>query len=356
MALFGDTPEKRGEKIVKLIQRRGFDSDGKEQINQLLTKGVVLPSHPDNPGILSLAIYNRHQKLIDYCIKNKVDLNKYAFFSGNPLVAALDHRMNDVARRLVSAGVDVKQTDRQDRTTLMLALRNNDLQLARTLVKKKLSPQAKTGSGYSCVNAALESGNVEVLDYVLSFKPPLDTVYDSRPLLFAAIDTGKAEMFDRLVKAGCKIDIQAKGPWGQSLLTYAKEKGHKDVKARLNAIAAKKREIKQAAEKAARTGWRLNGAHEVCRIEEPEQIPYKVTEIFNFNSGIYTRINQNLETKAESTAVMNISAIANAEFVATAIDQLKELGGTLPQTTQGLASVINPVPKTIISKPTGSPS
>ena len=356
MGLFEGTPEKRGEKIAKLLQRHGRGSEIASEINQLLAKGVVLKHTYDNQGILALAIYNRHQPLIDYCIKNRVGLNARGFFNGTPLLSALDHRMNDVARRLVSAGVDIKQTDSQDRSALMLALRNNDQQLARTLVKKKLSLQAKTSKGYSCVTAALESGNIEVLEYVLAAKPPLDTVYDSRSLLFSAIDTGKPQMFDMLVKAGCKIDIQAKGPYSQTLLGYAREKAHKDIKARLNAIATKKREIKEAAEKAARTGWRLNGEHEVCRIEEPEKIPYKVTEIFNFHSGLYTRINHNLETKAESTSVMNISAIANAEFVEAAAEQLKALGGTLPEKTQGLSSVIKPASNTIISKPTGSSS
>ena len=352
MALFSDTPEKRGEKIAQLLMRGRYDSDAEKKISQLLAKGAVVPDVYGDYGMLAMAIYYRHQQLIDHCIDRKIGLNRRGMFSGTPLMAALDHRMAAVAKRLVAAGVDLKVKDVYGITHLMLAIRNGDLPLARTLVRKKLSLQAKTDKGYSCVTAALESGNAQVLEYVLAAKPPLNTVYDSRPLLFAAIDTRKAELFDMLVKAGCKIDIHAKGPWNQSLLAYARgENAHKDVKARLNAIAAREKQQKENAARAARTGWRLNGAHEVCRIEEPANIPYKVTEIFNFSSGLYTRINQNLETKAESSAIMNISDIADSAFVDSAAEQLTALGGIVPEKTTVGGVFAPPVAKAIISKP-----
>lgn len=351
MALFSDTPEKRGEKIAQLLVRGRHDSDVGTKISQLLAKGAVVPAVYGDYGVLAMAIYYRHQQLIDHCIDHKIGLNARGMFGGAPLVSALDHRMAAVAKRLVAAGVDLKAKDIYGRTPLMLAIRNGDLALARTLVRKKLSLQAKNDKGYSCVTAALESGNAEVLEYVLAAKPPLNTVYDSRPLLFAAIDTRKAELFDMLVKAGCKVDIHAKGPWGQSLLTYARENAPKEVKTRLNAIAAHEKQNKENAAKAARTGWRLNSTHEVCHIEEPAQIPYKVTEIFNFSSGLYTRINQNLETKAESSAIMNISDIADSAFVDTAAQQLTALGGAVPLKTANGGVFGQPAAKTLISKP-----
>lgn len=350
MALFSDTPEKRGEKIAQLLVRSHYDSDTGQKISQLLAKGAIVPDVYGDYGVLAMAIYYRHQQLIDHCIDRKIGLNGRGMFSGTPLIAALDHRMAAVAKRLVAAGVDLKVKDVYGRTPLMLAIRNGDLPLARTLVRKKLSLQAKTDKGYSCVTAALESGNAQVLEYVLAAKPPLNTVYNSRSLLFSAIDTRKAELFDMLVTAGCKIDIHAKGPWNQSLLAYARENAHKDVKARLNAIAASEKQQKENAARAARTGWRLNGAHEVCRIEEPANIPYKVTEIFNFSSGLYTRINQNLETKAESSAIMNISDIADSAFVDSAAEQLAALGGIVPEKTTAGGVFAPPVAKTIISK------
>ena len=355
MGLFGDTPEKRGEKIAYMLQKGYYDHDAKQKVDELLAKGAVVPATYGDYGVLSLAIHNRHQNLIDHCIDRRIGLNVHNRYTNSPLLTALDDRMQAVAKRLIVAGADIKAKDRYGRTVLMLALRNGDLALARSLVKKKLSLQAKTDKGYSCVTAALESGKVEVLEYVLSAKPPLNTVYDSKPLLFAAIDSGKAEMFNLLVKAGCAIDITAKGPYGQTLLSYAREKAHKDIKTRLNAIAAKDKLVKEAAAKAARTGWRLNSAHEVCRIDEPEKIPYKVTEIFNFSSGLYTRINQNLETKAESTSVMNISAIANTAFVEDARAQLVALGGVAPENAPALGGIAQPAGKSVISKPVSTP-
>lgn len=356
MALFGDTPEKRGEKIAQLLSHRNYGVDQQMKIIELLYKGAVVPAVYEDRNMLAQAIYHRNTLLVDHFIERKIALNDKGVYGATPLIAALERREGATARRLLAAGANLGVADVYGRTPLMLALRNGDLSLARKLVSKKQSLTAKTGKNYTCVVAALESGNLAVLEFVLAANPPLDTVFDNKPLLFLAIDTDKPEMFDMLVHAGCKLDIYAKGAWGQTLIAYARENAHKEIKTRLVAIDAENKRAKAEAAKSARTGWRLTGAHEVCRIEEPKEIPYKVTEIFNFSSGLYTRINQNLETKAESTAIMNLSDISDSAFVDTAAGQLAALGGTMPEKATGLGGLAQSAGKSIISKPKAASS
>lgn len=352
MGLFGNTPEKRGEKIALLLRHYILDNN-REKIEALLKKEVILPESHGDLGILALAIHYGHQEIIDRCIKQKIALNIRGHYGYTPLFTALDRRMQQTAREVFEAGGDYQAKDVLGRTALMLALRNGDLWLAGQLVAKGQSLQAAYGHR-SCIRSAVESGDIAVIEYVLAAQPPLDPT-----LLFTAIDTNNPDIFFRLVKAGCVIDPSAKCPSsGKRLISYARSKAPYSIISAINPLAVEKQKEKKAAaaakkqkkvamELAKRTGWRLNTPQEVCRMTEPAQIPYRTTEIFNFHSGLYTRINQNRETRAESTAIMNISDIANRAFVAEAMAQLDVLGGQLPQDTTFIQSPI----KRVISKP-----
>ncbi|MDE1152650.1 MAG: ankyrin repeat domain-containing protein [Micavibrio sp.] len=74
-------------------------------------------------------------------------------------------------------------------------------------------------------------------------------------------------------------------------------------------------------------GWHLTASDEVSSISQKTAIGYKLTEIFNFGAGIYTRIARNLDTGAESQSVKFFDEFSNRAALDAAKAALLELGG-----------------------------
>ena len=356
MAFFEGSPESRGRKIIELLKKDSYAA--REKTAELMHKGFLFPQGAFDDGLLVDAIGNRHNAVIQYCVLQRLGIKSPRHSSGGtdwPLTAALNRRDVELATRLIVAGADIDVCDPHGRTPTMLAIECGALDLVKCFPAGEI--HKATRSGYSSLFAAIQGGHMDALNYVLAAKPRLDVVYGRETLLGCAIRLGRTEMFTRLVEAGCKVDPTAKDYRGYTLLGLAREYGD----------AAMKRAVKAAVDVARRkvnevpavqdTGWRLTGTHEVSLVEKQDNVPYNVTEVFNFSSGIYTRISQNRETAAESSAVMNISAIANRAFVETAVTQLHDLGGRLPEGTHldALGVLVQDSGKTLISKPSGTP-
>ena len=77
--------------------------------------------------------------------------------------------------------------------------------------------------------------------------------------------------------------------------------------------------------------WTLVADDEVARVTVKGAISYRVTEIFNFNSRVYTQISRNLETGAESSAIKAFSSVGEGGLIAAAQSALEQLGGHVPQ-------------------------
>jgi len=77
---------------------------------------------------------------------------------------------------------------------------------------------------------------------------------------------------------------------------------------------------------AAADEWRMTGVEEVARVTVKELIGYRVTEIFNFNAGLYTQIARNIETNAESQAVQALHSL-DEKALDAARAALASLGG-----------------------------
>ena len=82
---------------------------------------------------------------------------------------------------------------------------------------------------------------------------------------------------------------------------------------------------------AAEHGWRRTGEGSIARRTLDEALGYRITEIFNFTAGTYTQMIGNLDSKAETQALMDISALPTAKLVSEAAEEFRRQGGEVPE-------------------------
>ncbi len=339
------TLEQKSQAIPKLMaQISQVDSKKRLKIsNKIATyladgATVYANQHTGGYGLLADAIFYDVSALADYCLEHDIDLETKGAYSKSPLITALEiwYTRGDYAERLLDKGVDVTQKNFDGQTILMLALKKGKVDLAQKLIDKGLSLRDVTDKGYTCLHAAIESGDVACVNFVLAANLPLDTKCNGNPYAVYAIQASNLDILKVLLVKGMQLDFgTAYGSHKQRLLDYAAIYRHRGngslviefLKAYQESSLRKAQEIQEQAARAARTGWRLINPDTVAHIDEQVAIGYCVTEIFNFRAGLYTRIHQNIETKAESSAILDFSQISQPQLVLEATEQLRRLGG-----------------------------
>lgn len=342
--MFNKTPQQRGRIIIDLLRADVYGPKQRDKINTLLQKGANLAGFAGEEHALTLAIQQNHKDLIHYCITQRIVLDGKGINGQTALFYALSYNKSELARRLINAGVDVYQRDSSDRTALMRALMIADVVTALSLIKKGLSLQDVTKYGFGCANAAIISNKVELIDFVIKAGVRLDTVdgfgYDC---LAQAIRRGSLVMVQRLLAAGVQPDFKTRLGDIKNHLTLAKEQGPQFYKliAAFQTPPIEKQIIKATSDVA----WQLVSETEVAVIRPADTLPYHVTEIFNFATGIYTRINRNIKTGAESSAMLDFSHITNPHLLHEATVHLQRLGG---QAAEGQEAS---KPRSLLTKP-----
>ncbi|MBI1214272.1 MAG: hypothetical protein GC185_00470 [Alphaproteobacteria bacterium] len=132
--------------------------------------------------------------------------------------------------------------------------------------------------------------------------------------LHEAARGGKADVVRLLLKLGANPDLKISN--GDTPLDAGR--GFPAVKAAL-------------AEAANRPRWLRSGEAEVTHVVTKTAIGYRLTEIFNFGTRSYLLLTQNLETKAETSALRAFSDIADTTLVRRAEEALLDMGGKLPE-------------------------
>jgi hypothetical protein len=93
-------------------------------------------------------------------------------------------------------------------------------------------------------------------------------------------------------------------------------------------------------------GWQLTAKDEVSSVVEKAGIGYRLTEIFNFGSGIYTRIARNITTGAESQSLRFFDEFTDHAAIDRAREALVRLGGE--------AAPSNKLDKPALTRPQGT--
>jgi ankyrin repeat protein len=269
----------------------------------------------------------------------------------------------DKVREALEAGADPNakyKSDYSRRAVLYWAADRGRSDVVELLLQKGANPEgdretdtplqrAVAHGSYAAAKALLDAGA----------NPNVKSEYRDSPL-FSAASHGSGDMIQALVEKGA--DVNAQNSTGNTVLHIVASKGHANIvrylldhgadpkieNANMNTAAdVAEKDYPRIAEMIrgkdapaalpapkADTSWSLTDAHEVARVKDKDLIGYRVTEIFNFSSRLYTQIAQNLKTGAESQSVKHFGEIDDGQAVEAAREALVKLGGQMPDTPE----------------------
>jgi len=78
-------------------------------------------------------------------------------------------------------------------------------------------------------------------------------------------------------------------------------------------------------------GWAMTAPHEIARVRDQEAIGYRLTEMFNFKTGLYTQIAANVATGAESQSMRAFEEFPDTALIREALEMLTKKGGTVDE-------------------------
>ncbi|MEZ0261422.1 MAG: ankyrin repeat domain-containing protein [Alphaproteobacteria bacterium] len=249
---------------------------------------------------------------------------------------AIENQKPDAMRAAITAGADVNQGNEDGTwTPLYNAVGSNYEEGVRILLESGAKPNACGNSQRTAAMQASRDGNAGVLAVLLEAGVDL-TAKDSSgyTALHHAAEYGRITTLRLLLEKGA--DPRAT----DNRLNTAADLAEKSYP-RLADFIRGKADLSQKKEpELPATGWHLTAKDEVSAISEKPAIGYRVTEIFNFGAGTYTRIVQNVKTGAESQSLRFLDEFNNRSAVDTAREMLVNLGGEAVENTGKLAKPV----------------
>lgn len=164
-----------------VVAYKGQPDYGVKGTDTALDIMALLISHGANPDTfindsstpLTLAIHNKHYKLIDAIVKTGVSLDTFSTLNDIPLHMALDREMYDVATSLVNAGANPNLKDSNGVSSLHKVVKNNKsdelLTLVNTLLEAEADANIKDNEGFTPLHLAIERRDVMMSIALLTY-------------------------------------------------------------------------------------------------------------------------------------------------------------------------------------------
>ena len=254
-------------------------------------------------------------------------------------IAAKDYSgYGDKGRELLSLflnrKVDIDSRDKAGATALHDAMLDDSYSSKykiEDLVKFGADVNARDAAGQTPLHYAVARGNKNDGLKCLLEKPVSINAADkdgATPLHVAAA-RGDQDIVKHLLQHGANATILTKD--GKTVGDYAEENGHEYLAQVLRAETIRHEKIlaeREAERKRAEDPWTLLMPDRVSLTTVEKKIGYKLTEVFNFNARTYTKIAQNMQTKAEAVTVKSFDEFSDKTLLEKAHDALTRLGGT----------------------------
>ena len=232
----------------------------------------------------------------------------------------------------LSGGADVNAVA-WGMTALARAASKGFVEGVRILLEKKADPNIKDDEGETALIKAVNENAPEITKLLLDNGADVNAARrDGRTALHLAAQYGRGDLVKMLLAKGADpkaADNRMNTPADMARSYYSRiadliSSHEKREPATRPAPAV------APAPLPATGGWRLTAKDEVSNVTEKPEIGYRLTEIFNFGAGIYTRIARNMQTGAESQSLKFFDEFADRAALDRAQEALVRLGGEAP--------------------------
>jgi len=245
------------------------------------------------------------------------------------LMNAIENRALARMQAAVAAGADI-QTGRVGSesphfTPLYSAVYRGFASGAKWLIEQGADPHVKrSDDGHTPMMEAARDGNYEIVAALIEAGADVNAVRsdDGQTALHMAAQRGRADVARLLISHGANIDAV------DSRMNTPADLADKEYPRVADMIRGKPRPPERTV--AETDGWHLTAPDEVAHVSEKAAIGYRLTEIFNFSGGVYTRIARNLETGAESQVFRLFDEFGDNALLVEAQKRLTEKGGRMP--------------------------
>jgi len=252
---------------------------------------------------------------------------------------------HEEVKKLIDAGADVNAEDQEGWSPVFVAAvwgsQDKQVKILELLHEKGADLNVKTshylsmGSyggvsrGLTPLLAAIDEYHLEIAMKLIEAGADVKEKSSSGwTALHYAAYRGYFHLAKALVEHGADINaLDDRGNKPESLAKQNEQFGVADflrdlADANAAAVAAKK------PAKLAKPGWMLTGEEEVSCVSEKKEIGYRLTDIFNFETRMFTRIAYNTKAEVESQTVRFFDEITDKKILENAHKKLVELGGT----------------------------
>lgn len=268
------------------------------------------------------------------------------------LYKAIEHEDSEKMRALIDAGADVNAVAKgrgAHYTPLYNCAYRGFAEGLELLLSKgaKLGP-ARESDGHTALMEAARDGSYAVVEKLIAAGADIHAAHtdDGKTALHLAAGAGRGDVVKLLVRHGADLYAQ------DSRMNTAADLADKDHPRLADYLRAQM--APTPAETKRPEGWHLTGEDEIARIEDKPAISYRITEIFNFGAGVYTRIARNLATDHESQSMRLFDEMQGSALLAQAAEMYGRLGGD-PHKCTAAETLSGKKPAGLTLHPSGRP-
>jgi uncharacterized protein len=229
----------------------------------------------------------------------------------------------ETLRAAIAEGADIEDRGGSYYTALYKAVDYRQKECVAVLLKNRADVNAKPSTGHTCLMEAARDGSFDIAKMLIEYGADVNAVRkdDGETALHMAARYGRGDVIKLLLEKGA--DPKAT----DHRMNTPADLADKDHPRLADLIRGKQPDDFRKIAEAPPEGWHLTARDEVSSIVERAEIGYRLTEVFNFSSGIYMRIAHNMKTGAESQSLRFFDEFTDRSSLDRAREALARLGG-----------------------------
>ncbi|MEZ0225852.1 MAG: ankyrin repeat domain-containing protein [Alphaproteobacteria bacterium] len=229
-------------------------------------------------------------------------------------------------RAAIAEGADIEDKGGSYYTALYRAVDSRQKECVAVLLENKADVNAKSSTGHTALIEAARDGSFDIAKMLIEHGADVNAARkdDGETALHMAARHGRGDVIKLLLESGANPKAT------DHRMNMPADLADKEHPRLADLIRGKQPEDFRKLSEMPPEGWQLTAKDEVSNILEREGIGYRLTEIFNFGSGIYTRIARNMSTGAESQSLRFFDEFSDRAAIDRAREALARLGGEAP--------------------------